>query len=148
MMHLHIAWVVALVVGFAPQMALAQQPNAAPFSAGVQLGRLLRDANAALPQYSCDLRKQFNQCRQYVVAPANAEFRVKELSDACESLEGILAQSPCPQEAVIAQCREVKFRRDAVYDASYYQGPPSAWTVEKLQDVCSQLQGDFVVPER
>lgn len=142
------ALVAALMVGLAPQLALAQEPVAAPSGGGVQLGRLLRDSNAELPQYSCDLRKQFDQCRQYVVGPGNAEMRVKELSDACESLEGILTQSPCPQAKVIAQCKEVKFRRDAVYDAYYYQGPSSTWTVEKIQEVCRHLPGNFVSLDR
>lgn len=147
-MDLKMVWVAALMVGLAPQIALAQQPVEAPSGGGVQLGRLLRDSNAELPQYSCDLRKQFDQCRQYVVGPGNAEMRVKELSDACASLEGFLTQSPCPQAQVIAQCKEVKFRRDAVYDAYYYQGLSSTWTVEKVQEVCRHLPGNFVPQER
>lgn len=129
-------------------LAQAQDTGAAPVGGSVQLGRLLRDSITDLPQYSCDLRKQFNQCRQYVVAPGNSEFRVKELSDACVSLDGILTQSPCPQEKVIAQCKEVKFRRDAVYDAFYYQSPSSIWSVEKVQEACRHLPGDFVAGDR
>jgi len=145
---LAVAMVIGMVIGLVPQQVLAQESGAAPVSGGVQLGRLLRDTNADLPQYACDLRKQFNQCRQYAVAPGNAALRIKELSDACESLEGGLTQSPCPQEKRIAQCNEVKFRRDAVYDAHYYQGAPSDWTIEKLQDVCRHLPGQFVLPDQ
>ncbi len=130
--------------------AQTQTPESAPAPAGgtVQLGRLLRDSVAELPIYACDLRKQFNQCRQYAVGPGNAETRIKELSDACGTLEGKLSQTACPQTQVIAQCKDVRFRRDAVYDAYYYEGAPSGWTVENLREVCKHLPGEFVALDR
>ena len=148
MKFLRIAFLAAWMTGCVLPLALAQDTGSAPVGGGVQLGRLLRDSIAELPQYSCDLRKQFSQCRQYVVAPGNSEFRVKELSEACVSLEGVLTQSPCPQEKVIAQCQEVKFRRDAVYDAFYYQSPSSIWSVERIQEACRHLPGNFVAIDR
>lgn len=128
--------------------AQTQEPAPAPAGGTVQLGRLLRDSVTDLPIYACDLRQQFNQCRQYAVGPGNAELRIKELSDACGTLEGKLSQTACPQTQVIAQCKDVRFRRDAVYDAYYYAGAPSDWTVEKLQEVCKHLPGEFVAHGR
>ena len=147
-MNIKVACIAALMICHAnpPVQAQAQEPAAA--GGTVQLGRLLRDSVADLPIYACDLRKQFNQCRQYAVGPGNAELRIKELSDACGTLEGKLSQSPCPQSQVIAQCKDVRFRRDAVYDASYYEGAPSSWTAENLREVCRNLPGEFVLLDR
>lgn len=135
-----------LVVSAPWASARAAEVEAEGPMATVQLGRLLRDSNADLPVYSCDLRKQFSQCRQYAVYPGNAAARVTELTDACHSLGGTLLLTPCPDVQVLAQCHEVKFRRDVVYDAVYYKGKPARWTVKKLQDVCQNLPGQFAMP--
>ena len=114
----------------------------------VQLGRLLRDSNADLPIYSCDLRKQFSQCREYSVAPGNADLRVAELADSCSSLGGALLLTACPASQVLARCHEVKFRRDAVYTAVYYKGKPTNWTVKELKAACKNLPGQFALPTK
>jgi len=115
---------------------------------GLKLGRLLRESIADLPIHACDLRKQFSQCRQYAVFPGNAAVRLAELSDACQSLGGVLLKDPCPDKHVLAHCREVKFRRDVVYDAVYYEGEPGQWTIEGLQEVCKHLPGQFAVSQQ
>ena len=130
-----------------PGAALAEGTADQP-GGSIALGRLLRDSNENLPVYSCDLRKQFSQCRQYAVFPGNAAMRVTELTDACQSLGGNLLLTPCPQTKVLAQCSEVKFRRDVVCDAVYYRGKPAHWTVEGLKEVCTNLPGQFTVRQK
>lgn len=93
--------------------------------------------------YTCDLRGQFNQCRQYMIGAADDKARINELATACQSLGGSFARGQCPEEQRIATCMDVKFRRDVFYDAMYYPGEPSAWTVEHLKEVCQNLPGNF-----
>lgn len=145
-MDIKITGIAILLLGPAVALVHAQEAASPPMGGTVQIGRLLRDSVADLPMYACDLRRQFNQCRQYAVGPGNAPLRIKELSEACDTLEGKLTPSACPQTQVVAMCKEVKFRRDAVYDAYYYNGAPSEWTVEKLQEVCRHLPGEFGLP--
>jgi hypothetical protein len=118
----------------------SSQAEEAPRSS-LKIGQMLRDAGA--PAYSCDLRVQFNQCRQYAVSPGQAAARIAQIEESCTSLGGRFAQAECPNDAVIARCREVMFRRDAFYDNSYYAGEPAQWTPEALEHACKHLPGQF-----
>lgn len=123
--------------------SLAMPPSRAEDAprATLKLGQMLRNAGA--PAYACDLREQFNQCRQYVVSPGQATVRIAQIEESCESLGGRFAQAECPTDAVIARCREVVFRRDAIYDNAYYAGEPTLWTPEAVEHACKHLPGQF-----
>lgn len=126
-----------ILCGAATHPALAED---APRST-LKIGQMLRDAGA--PAYSCDLRVAFNQCRQYAVSPGQADVRIAQITESCQSLGGRFAQAECPNDAAIARCREVKFRRDVYYDNFYYGGEPAQWTQESLVHACKHLPGQF-----
>ena len=110
-------------------------------SGGAELAPLASKTNAAV--YSCDLRGQFNQCRQFAVDPQQAIVRLSQVEESCQSLGGRFAPLACPTEAVVARCEEVKFRRDFVYENFYYAGDPSQWTPQGLEYACAHLPGKY-----
>lgn len=97
--------------------------------------------------YTCDLRAQFNQCRQYMIGAVDDKSRINELALSCQSLGGTFARGTCPESERLATCMSVRFRKDVFYDASYYPGEPSQWTSEHLREVCQNLPGQFNQPE-
>ncbi len=109
--------------------------------AGNGLASKATESNAVV--YSCDLRAQFNQCRQFAIDPKQASERLPQAEQSCQSLGGRFEQRACPGEALVARCTEVKFRRDLTYDNSYYAGEPSKWTPASLEYACAHLPGRY-----
>lgn len=111
-----------------------------------QLAARVRQA-AVTSAYTCDLRAQFNQCRQYMIGVVDDKSRINELARSCQSLGGTFTRGVCPEADRLAMCMSVRFRKDVFYDASYYPGEPSQWTREHLKEVCQNLPGQFNQPE-
>ena len=127
--------------------ATAQKTEYQEPRSSLKLAQLLKDSNAEIGLLSCNLRAVFNQCRQYAVYPANAVQRRAEIAESCTSLGGELREASCPGEGRLARCRELKFRRDVYYDATYYTGPPSNWSAAELQVQCQHLPGQWEANE-
>lgn len=111
-----------------------------------QLATRVRQA-AQKSSYTCDLRAQFNQCRQYMIGAVDDKSRINELALSCQSLGGTFARGACPEAGRLATCMSVRFRKDVFYDASYYPGEPSQWSGELLKEVCQNLPGQFTQSE-
>ncbi len=106
-------------------------------------------SNGKMQTYSCDLRQLASQCRQYTLA-MDALENLADLGRGCKSMGGRFTKKACPATDVASLCRNIMrdpHKGDIVYDNHYYRDVAARWSDTTVQEICSNLRGEYDKPE-